>query len=439
MKKLICSLLFLSSTLPLAAQERTVVVQGRVTDAESKKGLEGAGVRQAGADKAASALREGYYLLTIRLKKSALLEFSMVGYGSLSRQVVAAAEKDTVILNVQLTRKPVELPEISVSSKQKVDTVIGNWRFYIEDYEFYNGKYILLTWEKNLSRSKVMLADEKQRILSAFPVPGEAQHLYKDFQGNVNVICKDAVYRVKVLAGDKLGLASLPPDQFTERIVPCVDTIGENLYFSTYRSDYPRFDYYVYNRKMDTVNKVAHIEDTELQRMYNFEYEFLKPADKVMARKLARDLHMDKKDVAAIMTGFANSYYFTPLYAPMFVIRDTVCVFDHYRSTLFKFANSSKLIDSIPFDYHKPRNWREWKRELIKDQDNGNVFALFQKDGFTYLKHIDLRTGKVNGTYRLTYQYVDRIRIKGGEVYYIYRPFDSLQKKFLYKERLGGL
>ena len=40
------------------------------------------------------------------------------------------------------------------------------------------------------------------------------------------------------------------------------------------------------------------------------------------------------------------------------------------------------------------------------------------------------------GSFKMTSQYAKHVRIRDGYVYYIYRPSDSVQKKYLYKERI---
>ena len=36
----------------------------------------------------------------------------------------------------------------------------------------------------------------------------------------------------------------------------------------------------------------------------------------------------------------------------------------------------------------------------------------------------------------LYYKYVERLKIVNGEVFYIYRPYETVQKKYIYRERL---
>lgn len=330
-------------------------------------------------------------------------------------------------------QKKYDLNQVTVTAERKADTVFGSWKFSVADYEFYEDKLLLLTFTKSLSRPAVVLVDMNQRILSSYELPGEAQKLYKDYQGFINVICKEDVFRIRI-NNDQISLASLPLDQFNARIAPCIDTIEKNIYFSNYSKDYPEFTYYAYNTADSSVHPFKTVTDQEELKEYNMNYYFMKPKERLYARKVADEYHVDKHRVAAIMTGLTGSIYYTPLYAPLFIIHDTVLVFDHYNNAILFYNKKYERLDSVSIDYHHPKNWREWKHEIIVDKENQKAYALYQKNGFYYLKHIDLKTGRIIGSFKLLSQYVEHIRVKGDYVYYVYRPFESLQEQFVYKE-----
>ena len=49
---------------------------------------------------------------------------------------------------------------------------------------------------------------------------------------------------------------------------------------------------------------------------------------------------------------------------------------------------------------------------------------------------VNTKTGAINKQIKLKHRYVDEIKVYDNFVYYIYREFESIQKKTLYKERL---
>ena len=148
--------------------------------------------------------------------------------------------------------KSIELPSVNIVTS-KIDTVFGNRKFSVSDYEFIEDKLILLTFEKNLEHAKIMLANSRQKILSTFELPDEAQNLYKDYLGYINVMCVNHVFRI-TLKDNQIHLASLPFDDYKRLIMPCLDTIGKNIYFSNYQKEYPEFNYYAYNTADSSVS-----------------------------------------------------------------------------------------------------------------------------------------------------------------------------------------
>ena len=434
---IVCLLLLLLAPAGVMAQE-LVKVTGRVTDSESKKPLENTDVYVPDLGLGTRTDHNGRYILFIE-RKAGVIEFYLVSHNKEVRFISdAQLQADSVVIDIRLTKKNIMLGEAVISAVQKADTVFGTHKFSIMDYEFHLDKYIFLANEKN--RWKVVLAGNDEKVLSQAAIPaeaGEPKELYKDFLGYVNVMCREHVYRVKVGSEDVISLAALPFEDFNALIRPCIDTIGLKIYFSNYRPDYPRFRYYAYNPVDSSAKLVREIVDGPLALMQDYEYDFLKPRDKLTARKLAQQLGADKRDVAAAMTGFGHSKYFTPLYAPLFVRRDTILIFDHYSNALFKYDRHANLVDSIGINYHKPKNWKEWERQLVEDEATGEIYALYLKGAYHYLKKIDLATGKITGSYKLTQTWVEHVHVRDGEVYYVYRPFESIQKKFLYKERLN--
>ncbi len=341
-------------------------------------------------------------------------------------------------INSVQSQKTYELKTATVYAHKSPDTVFGTWKFSVEDYEFYDNKLILLTFECNLEHAKVMLTDTSQKVISTFELPDEAKRLYKDYLGYVNVICVNHIYRIKII-NDVIHLASMPMKDYQNYIMPCIDTIGKDIYFSNYQRDYPEFNYYCYNTETKVTTPFKTIIDEENRRGYNMEYYFLNSHDKLVARKLADEYKIDKHRIAATMSGLTTSVFYTPLYAPLYVMDDTVYVFDHYSNAILKYAGNHQLVDSIPVNYHHPKNWREWKHHIIVDKETKNIYALYEKFGYYTLMHIDRYTGKITGSFKLTNKYVKQIKIRNGEVFYVYRPFESLQQPFIYKELVINL
>jgi hypothetical protein len=425
----------------LFAQDHQLLVLGKIISSRDSAGINGVVVLCKSPSRQSVSNSKGYYAILIDYKAGATLQFKMLGhkteYRTITPQLLNKANGDTLHLDIVMQAELINLPEFTATSHAGPDTVIGNWHFFIEDYIFADsGRYILLTFEKSLKSAKVMLADNSQKIISQVAVPVEAIELYKDYQGNINVMCKDSAFRVHIFPDKHLALMALPYRDFCDRMLPCEDTLGGKIIFSNYNRDYPAFSYFTYNPADTSVSLLRGIVDKELLAQYNWEFDYLLPKDRLYARKMEAYTGIDKRIIAATMTGFPKSIYYTPLFAPMFVVHDTICVFDHYSDSLFLYDRSGKQIHASKIDYHHPANWKEWDRGMHQDEVTGEIYARFEKGGFYYLKRIDIKTGKITGTFKIASQYAKHIHIKNGDVYYIFRPTESIQKKYLYKERI---
>jgi hypothetical protein len=68
---------------------------------------------------------------------------------------------------------------------------------------------------------------------------------------------------------------------------------------------------------------------------------------------------------------------------------------------------------------------------LIQDETTGDVYALYLRHGVSWLKNLTKNDAE---EFRLTHRYVEKIHIKDRQVYYLYRPFESSQNTYLYRE-----
>ena len=427
-----------SACIFVHAQSRSIFITGKIYSKENKQALQGASVKLMNSTLSVSTEKDGKFHFTAPRLPHLTILFQFLGYKKQIRELELSPTQDSVFLVVELLTDSFSLSTIEINGKTKPDTVFGTPKYSIADFDFYEEKFILLCFKKNMNHTFLRLVDNQGKELSEKEVPveaGEAKELMKDYMGYTNLICKNGIYRI-ILSEENFYLAELNQKDFNALLKPVVDTIDEHIFFTNYSADFPLFSYFDYNRKDSTDKKIVTVENKELMDLYRFEYYFLKPNEKLMARQFAQEYNIDKHKAAAIMSGFTQSMFYTPLYAPLFVIGDTLHVFDHYKNLLIRFSKEGQKIDSSEIQYHHPKKWREWKNHLLKDQTEETIYALFSKDGHQYLKKINTRSGKEEGSYKIIHYSAEKIKIKDNYLYYVYRPYESLQEKFLYKEKI---
>lgn len=381
--------------------------------------------------------KNGYFQFELERQSLIKLHFSHLGFESFIKEIKTSG-KDTIILSVFLKEKSYLLPGVEVNAINKPETLVGKPDYSIFDFDFYEDKLILLTAERSLNKAQIRFSDYNGKIISSLPLPksaGTASGFFHDYEGYTDLICSDTIFRLDIMNKEFL-LMSISQNDFNKAIKPIADSANNSFYYSNQWDKFPLFNYYFLS-KNDTVNHLlTTVSNADLLKIYNMEYYFLPPGAQLEARRLAQQYKTDKRIIAALMSGFTQSMFYEPLYAPLFVLKDTVCIFNHYTDYIYHFNKKNKIIDSVKIAYHHPKNWREWKKQLYVDEYENKVYAFFSKNDHHYLKQIDFQTGKEIKTYKLKHPSAEKIKIRDGYVYYIYRPFESTQEKFLYRERI---
>ena len=229
MRRLLTLLLILLSCSVFAQQR--LLVMGEIRSAKDSLPLDEVVVICKDPQRETHSDKKGHYAILIDQKAGQTLEFRLMSYKTV-RVKVEPKKGDTLFISVWMQPDFITMKEFTLSSGP--DTVIGNWRFFIEDYLFLNdSQYVLLTFEKSLKNAKVMLATEN-KIVASTAVPCEAKELYRDYQGHINVMCKDSAFRVKIVPPAIVLLLALPYTDFCDRMLPCIDTLGGRILFSNY-------------------------------------------------------------------------------------------------------------------------------------------------------------------------------------------------------------
>ena len=421
------------------SNKNNILVKGFVYDLETKHAVPHVSVQLINSTFGTETNSKGSFELSLPKIKHLSLKFHALNYKNEIKEIETLDEKDTTQLMVYLKPSAIVLDSFTVRANPTPDTVFGNNKFSIQDFDFYEDKYILLSFDKKTDKPFLRLVNEQQKILSSFPLPQKPENvkeLYRDYMGYVNVICKEIIYRI-IIQNDVISIGSIPVEDYNAMVKPVIDTIQSQILFSNYNRDFPMFNYFSYNTTDSTKKEITSIENEDLMKAYRFEYYSLKPHDKLLARNIADEYGIDKHKAAALISGFTQSMYYTPLYAPLFVISDTIHVFDHYKDCLFHFNKNGQKLDSVKINYHHPKNWREWKNCMVKDLTENLIYAVYDSNGHKYIKQISYKTGKAEGTYKIIHYSAEKIKVRDGYIYYVYRPFESLQEKFLYKERLS--
>ncbi|MEY4659936.1 MAG: hypothetical protein ACO29Q_03875 [Crocinitomicaceae bacterium] len=380
--------------------------------------------------------KSNYSLEKVNVGSTLNFEFRHAIYQTSNLSFYYKERKDTIRLEVLLVPMRIQLSkEVIVKSVGVPDTVFGSKRLSVADFELQaNGDVIILAYPKQLQKGSELLLYNGSETKSSVVLNDAAIELKRDFRGNAHVICKEHVYGV-YSDGDQIELGLIPKDYYFKYIEPIVDTNTSKIFFSDFSKIYPAFDYYVFDKLDSSYKSIVNIKDDLMMELYRSEYKWMDVRTKLWAKNKEMETGID----AEIYIGanyFTQSIYYKEVYAPMFHRNDSIFVFNYPKDLLLIYSIHGVCMDTIPLYHHYQAKETGWRRNVIQDRVTGSIYTTYEKDGHCYLGLINIGTGEVVEKVKLSFRYVDKIRVHNNYVYYIYRPFESTQKKFLYKEKL---
>lgn len=431
---------FLVSIGAVLAQSDSVFVQFEIHDKTYQEGIQNVNATLTWGSNTMLKSSNTKGKFSFYIPANSLLTYQMTHplFESISgtKKIGQKSVSDTVRISIEMeANKGRILQTVDVKAPGVPDTVFESKRLSVADFELLeNGNLVLLAYPKQLKKGSELLLYDGMDVLNTFSVPGVAEELVHDYRGNPHVLCKDNVYGLYI-DNAQIGIGTIDKGYYLKYLAPIVDTNYSKMFFSNFSKDYPAFNYFAFDQLDSTYTKIIEIKDELMMELYRSEYKWVDVRTKLWAKNKEYETGID----AEVWVGanyFTQSPYYKELYAPMFLKNDTVIVFDYYKDKMYFFDAAGNKLDSVAIYHHYQPKTTGWQRELIQDRFTGEIYALFDKAGYSYLGQIDLKTGEIKEKVRLEFRYIEKIAIQNNFVYYIYRPFESTQKKFLYKERL---
>lgn len=437
---ILARLLFACLSLQPLAGLAQYTIRGQVVDARGDLPLAGAHVRVEGVYGGTYTDAHGWFELSCS-ERTPLVRVTYVGFEDLLKSVATSSPSEPRIV-LRLRPKATELPMAEVLAPdpelvyERKDLHVGHylvtneglWVLVYDRERLWHADYE--AGRQELRGARLHLLDTDFRERACIALPGDAHAMHRDYAGRTIV---EGRYEAWLATEGEEGieLASMPVNTLHEAVLPGTDTINGQLIGNNLDETFPAFDYFVRDLRTGTDSVFCAIVDQFTLSLFRSQYKYMQDSDKVIAMDLALETGIDAEIIAGYMTDFPNDLYFHVPYAPLFVMNDTLCIFDHYFERIRRFDRHLQLIDEVPIVYHRDP---DWKGELLNDRLSDAVYARFSKGPVTILQHVDPRTGALGAITRLTHPYPDEVQVSGGYAYYVYRPYGSLQKRTLYRE-----
>mgnify|MGYP001233772992 CR=1 FL=1 len=424
------------------AQQR--LLHGRILDAVDDLPVPGAHITVIGQVAVTTTDAEGRFSITLGECAPCSLVVSHVSYQTLIHVVAFNGRPEIGPIGLRLERKVVELGIVDVR-RPAPEVVFQRTDLHVGDYLVNDeGLWVLVYEQKRLWHSeqeagatvyrggRLYLLDTLFNERSSVRLLGEVCGLLADHAQRPLVEGRTMGWYAQ-LHGDGLALQQVDLATLRKAVLPWTDSIQGLLLGNNLNAEYLAFDHIAYDPKRDSALLVCSVVDEFLLELFRSQYKYMSGRDKVIASDIALRTGLEREVVAGFMSGFSHDIYYQVPYAPLFVVHDTLRVFDHYKDRIRPFTASLEPLADVPLTHH---NERHWKQRLLHDVHDDRIYALFAQGIRCWLREVDVRTGALGPVRLLTHASPEEVQVHAGHAYYVYRVPGSLQTRTLYREAL---
>lgn len=431
MRKILLLLIFNIFFLTfLFSQDTSIFISGKVIDVTTNLPLNNVSVFGQGTLQGTITNANGYFEFSSK-QQNIVLAFSFLGYEKAFIKIAGGIESQP--LEVRLVPKTHQLGEVIISSNP-LKTVAKSKSYNILDYGFYDENILLIVFKNNLSKSNLILINSDGDTLDVIAIPEKPLKFFKDCLGYYHIVEENNTYQIYFDSVElQLGTA-VPIPTFEAILLNCLAEDDHNLYFKqTYgsylhdlnrlfvKTNNHKINYYYINKKDKSNNSLKTITDVEISKLIDEEQKYLESKEKE-GFYLRNPLEKEYDRI------FAEKILYKEIYAPLFKIKDSICIFNYQNSMIEFYSAYGKLVKEVNINYHL---YNEWKPEMFLEERGKCVFVLFEKNGITTLRPVSIENGILLNSYKIPYTFVENIKVKDNYIYFLYKGQDSSDTKFL--------
>ena len=433
-KTILLFLLFITSFICVAQNKITIVgktitsnntilVNTSVLDIKTKNGTKTA--------------NNGYFTLTIP-KQNTSIQFSYIGYNTYVKEItqkeIKKAKNDTIYLIAVLTQQTTNLTDFQVNA-DNIQLAYKEKHISIIDYDFHpKGLILLLSLNKEY---KLRLVDNESNIISDLSIPKNPKKLFKDCLDESHILYKDSSFQIYETEKELRLMEGLNIDIFNRIMLPCVTSSLNNLFLESYGQHNQSIIYYTIDKTSQRKKLLHIISDNESLESIDKYYKETISQSNLSAhlmgdnswsvQRYARNAEENRLFYKAILS--------QPNYNPLFKIKDSIFIFDHVNDSVYVYDNELKIKRTFSIKYHYRK---DWKKELITDYSNLEIYSQIVKSGKTSLLQINTFNGKIISEYKLErHNFINNIKIREGFAYYLFKDIYDRGIQRVYKQRLN--
>ncbi|HRH39098.1 MAG TPA: carboxypeptidase-like regulatory domain-containing protein, partial [Flavobacteriales bacterium] len=361
-------------------------LRGLVLEVGTSEPVADANLRVVGTDARAITDAKGRFTLECGSSTEVTVVINHLSYTTLTRTVKLTNPKDRVLF--WLTPNTTTLPEAVVGAKPLPEVVFERKDLHVGAYHVNeDGLWVLgydspQLWHREedagqqvLRGAKLFLLDTLFREMDNLILKSDVRYLHHDHAQRTVVEGVEEAW-MATRSNDHIVLGDIDLKTLRNAVLPWTDSIPGYLLGNNLDVTYPAFDHFAHSIPADTNLIFCQVVDKHLMELFRSQYKYMQGPEKVVAMNLAVETGIDAEIIAGYMTGFPNDIYFHVPYAPLFVVHDTLCVFDHYKERIHRFTKHLAAIDSVPILHQRDR---DWDGELLQDPVTDQVYVVYQR------------------------------------------------------------
>jgi CarboxypepD_reg-like domain len=452
LRLVLVSCFFFSVSIVLFSQT-SWVVSGAIRGDQGEP-LVGASVYVDGAFMTATDVSGDYVFRSPSMPQSITIRY--LGYFPQKSTLTAADfQPFKARLDFKLVNQEPQLGEVTITAKPIETIVEEDFSTDLYDFGFVGQHLLLLLREKK--RFLVRLIREDGEILSQVRLPDECNVLHKSCIGNFHVCGPQFAWEIAIKDTQIDTLNRYPADNFHKFVEPCAQQQAGQFYFLKHGLLNQWVQYVVFEdnhepRVAFTIEdeKGKAVAEQALQDFFDGKPYIFRTPERANGGSGGDELHLTWGKTGELSTvegltalaGYGRDQIYRiaeletirrdSVYAPMFKLSDTLCLFDHTNGRIIRFGPQLERTDIVMMDYQ----WEKgWAKLLLHDARTNRMYARYGSRNGLILKEIDANTGKSGKTYQLALApYVsDKFKIRNGMLYFLGQPDVNTPNKMLYK------
>jgi hypothetical protein len=325
------------------------------------------------------------------------------------------------------------LAEVEIRNN-KIDTIVKDKRYYVDDYlVLANGNFLLITSKINIPGFNVCYYDRLKKIKQSRTFKTEESgYFITDCFKNVHLVTN--VFSRQIYFDSDSSFEFLPKytrDVFENTLASCMLKIDTGLimkrmlppeiihlpnydvekspsllsYYRAYKNGQQPFYTVYYNARM---REMIHNEMTDWALMGTFD------------DKVCNNISLFYRKIAG------------PLYAPLFLKNDTVVVFNFQENGIFFLSKTGLILKKVEMDLEQFSTIHDF--EILHDAMAQTFYIKLKESNRSFIKRINIYSGTISKSIHLEKAFARNIQIVNNRIYYMVREREWDDTQYLYQQ-----